>query len=1167
MCLLHVDAARHIRLKAPPVWGGVPSAASPEMEAYFDDLARRAVACYQLVADARTAGHDVHDEAEIPRTRDMAARVEAQVGPKGVAETIRQVIKRENRENTALIIAERLAEELREELGVEKALEQAVRTALSILTEGVLVAPTEGVVRVATMENHNGTHCAAIYYAGPIRSAGGTGQALSVLIADVVRRKLGLDAYVPTPAEIERYKEEIPMYRRAVNLQYLPSGSEIESIATGCPVCITGEATERIEVTGYRDLPRVETNALRGGAALVLAEGLCLKASKILGHVDRLGIDGWDFLQVYADRKRDKQQSTDEDYKYLKDVLVGRPVVAFPSRPGGFRLRYGHTRLTGVAAAGLHPATLYALDAFLALGTQLKIQLPGKAVGVTPCDSIEGPTVVLDDGSFLPLTTGERARELAPRIRRVVDLGEILIGVGEFLENNHRLEPVGLCREWWEREVEAAGGTLPDDTPTFEAALALSRELGVPLHPAYNLFWHDLTVVQLRELREMLIAATPAGDGLQLSQEAKERLEILGVFHRSHEGGWLVEAQVPQLLHCLGLAREKEAIVVRAEPPTGLLIEPPTEPPAESPTEPSAEPPAESPTEPSAEPPTDSENPLAWVAALAGITIAPRAVARLGGSMGRPEKANERRMKPPPHVLFPVGSAGGPQRLLNKALEWQQKQRRLGIGHIGPGEAVELEIEMRYCDRCGAEIEALHHCNGRTRPKERAQYHAVNLKRLVHEAQEAAGVGVLPLVKGVKGMMSETKTGESLAKGILRARYDLRVFKDGTLRYDMMNLPLTHFRPHEIGLTVERARELGYLRDHRGAELTAGDQLCELRVQDLIVARRGGPWLLKVARFVDDELTRLYHQPAHYNLPDGAQPEDLIGQLLIGLSPHTSAGVLCRLIGFTDARAQYGHPYFHTAKRRNCDGDEDSVMLLLDGLLNFSNAFVPSTRGGTMDLPRVLTTRIDPAEIDKEAHNVELLRRYSLEIYHAAARRAPPKEVAALLDLTGDRVGDARQYEDFGFTHAVSDLNAGPHVSRYVELKTMADKAIAALDLARRVRASNAGFLAEKTIQRHLLRDLVGNLRAFSTQSVRCRKCNAKYRRPPLKGGCLKCGGGLLLNIPRSSVWKYRELADRIAREYKAGEFTRQRLELVNRAIADTLEHEQVTQTNLGAFL
>ena len=65
-------------------------------------------------------------------------------------------------------------------------------------------------------------------------------------------------------------------------------------------------------------------------------------------------------------------------------MLVGRPIFAFPDRPGGFRLRYGRTRLTGLAAVALNPATMVALDSFLAIGTQLKIQLPGKAAAVTP---------------------------------------------------------------------------------------------------------------------------------------------------------------------------------------------------------------------------------------------------------------------------------------------------------------------------------------------------------------------------------------------------------------------------------------------------------------------------------------------------------------------------------------------------------------------------------------------------------------------------------------------------------------------------------------------------------------------------------------------------------------------------------------------------------------
>ena len=346
--------------------------ASEKMESYFRDLEKKADDCYTLVSKARKAGFDPSLEAEIPRAKDLAERVEAQVGPKGVAPRIRNVAETNDRESTALIIAKELAADLKEKEGVAFALEQAVRTSLSILTEGVLVAPTEGVVKISTLENNNNTTCASIYYAGPIRAAGGTAQALSVLIADVVRRELGLDSYIPTPAEIERYKEEIPLYKRAVNLQYVPSSDEIESIVTSCPICITGERTDKLEVAGNRDLPRVETNSLRGGACLVIAEGLCLKAAKILKHVDKQSISGWDFLRTYAEKKKSSASGDVKEHKYLKDVIAGRPIFAFPDEPGAFRLRYGRSRSSGLASMAIHPSTMVIVDSFAAIGTQIK---------------------------------------------------------------------------------------------------------------------------------------------------------------------------------------------------------------------------------------------------------------------------------------------------------------------------------------------------------------------------------------------------------------------------------------------------------------------------------------------------------------------------------------------------------------------------------------------------------------------------------------------------------------------------------------------------------------------------------------------------------------------------------------------------------------------------
>ena len=185
--------------------------------------------------------------------------------------------------------------------------------------------------------------------------------------------------------------------------------------------------------------------------------------------------------------------------------------------------------------------------------------------------------------------------------------------------------------------------------------------------------------------------------------------------------------------------------------------------------------------------------------------------------------------------------------------------------------------------------------------KEDPRKRIVDLSEMVAQALNNTKVGILPKVKGVKELKTADKIPESIEKGILRAQKDLRVYKDGTLRYDMIDLPITHFYPREIGLTLDKAKELGYFKDHKGKELTSVDQLLEIKVQDLIVSDRAGNWLVKVSNFVDEELTRLYGQEPYYNLKPNSSHEELIGSLLICLSQHTTAGVLTRLFVFTSA--------------------------------------------------------------------------------------------------------------------------------------------------------------------------------------------------------------------------------------------------------------------------
>ncbi|MEM2978766.1 MAG: hypothetical protein QXM46_05740, partial [Candidatus Hadarchaeales archaeon] len=250
---------------------------SQSVEAYFSEIERKVEEAYEIARRARLLGRDPELEPEIPQTEDMASRVEEMVGPPGVSRVIRELEGKMPREELALKVAEMIVDgRVGEELNDEKRAEQAVRTALAIITEGIAVAaPLEGLTEVKIEKNPDGSRYLALYFSGPIRSAGGTAAALAVLTGDFVRRKLLLDRYKPTEREIERFVEEVNLYSSDIShLQYTPTPDEVRLAVRNLPVEITGEPTSRdVMVTAYRDLPRVGHNFVRGGAVLALAEG------------------------------------------------------------------------------------------------------------------------------------------------------------------------------------------------------------------------------------------------------------------------------------------------------------------------------------------------------------------------------------------------------------------------------------------------------------------------------------------------------------------------------------------------------------------------------------------------------------------------------------------------------------------------------------------------------------------------------------------------------------------------------------------------------------------------------------------------------------------------------------------------------------------------------
>ena len=151
---------------------------------------------------------------------------------------------------------------------------------------------------------------------------------------------------------------------------------------------------------------------------------------------------------------------------------------------------------------------------------------------------------------------------------------------------------------------------------------------------------------------------------------------------------------------------------------------------------------------------------------------------------------------------------------------------------------------------------------------------ALNLRDLFDSTCKRLGGSPPERVKAVKGLTNETKTPEILEKGILRAKHDLLVFKDGTIRFDAINAPLTHFKPSEVGVSVEKLRQIGYATDCTSKPLADPEQICELKMQDVVIPRKCGEYFVQVAHFLDELLERVYDAPQYYHIK---QLEDLVG--------------------------------------------------------------------------------------------------------------------------------------------------------------------------------------------------------------------------------------------------------------------------------------------------
>ena len=293
-------------------------------------------------------------------------------------------------------------------------------------------------------------------------------------------------------------------------------------IAKRKAVDLAGRYLSRKSLIKVYELNRDEIYSLaaREIRALVIKETR-EKAGKNL--IYRVQIRAWiqpsDFIKAeMEDTKQEKKEAKEEDKippnsKYVADIIAGRPVFSDPSEIGGHRIRYGRSRNTGLAAGGIHPATMIVLDEFIAIGTQLRIERPGKSTSVCPVDSIEPPIVKLKNGDVIKVTNIKKAKQVFPEIKKILFLGDLLFGYGEFTENNHILIPSGYVEEWWALELEKSIKDTEkiddrirsfiknpfDNIPKAEEAIQISIEYDIPLHPFYLNYPRNLNRKDVKE--------------------------------------------------------------------------------------------------------------------------------------------------------------------------------------------------------------------------------------------------------------------------------------------------------------------------------------------------------------------------------------------------------------------------------------------------------------------------------------------------------------------------------------------------------------------------------------------------------------------------------------------------------------------------------------------
>ncbi len=981
----------------------------------------------------------------------------------------------------------------------------ALQSSLVIISQGLISVPQECIpkIQINSKSNH-----LTIYFSNTIRYVTGETIGLVVLIADYIRHTLHLNRFSSSKALIGRYIEEVEIYlainKRSQNLWKGTLRFLIENIG----VEISGEAYERIEVKKYRNLPNI-TNQFRMGMCVAL-ERIMANINQIANRKISAGIPEWTWLN--PSNKIFKKDKNDFN---LKTVHGTQPLLSVSKNPGGFRLRLGRSRNTGQGAVGIHPATMY-LSEMLSPGTNIRIDVIDNPLTIFPVSTIQGPLIELADGSCVRIEDYSELMQYEDQITQIWEMGDILVSPDD-MSISDSIESFAWTEEWWNQEyqykivTEFGGGenvsvllsklfknqfhedeikkvvTNPTQYfPSPDLAVQISKLTKVPIHPRYSFNWNEIAISDFLRLLEIV---NKAENGLlQNKEDLKTILKQLGVpFSIENE---FIDAELFNLYIKAFKGKEIKAMEILSKDQNTLKIE-------------------------------------EIIELLVNIPVKSLCSRRIGVKILRAEKVGVRHINPPAHTLFPIGSYGGTQRDLLKA-----KEKKF----------IEIQLAERFCNSCNIETFTVfcpsckqktiqrfvckngHKFNSQKCPECNqygftAREKRINIKGLLDSALSKVKPPDIKKIKGVSYLTSKNRIPEHILKGILRATNEMFVYKDGTSRFDQTNAILTHFTPKEINVSIKALNRLGYSYDVLGQDITNEDQLIEIYPYDVILNNEIGISLIKLSKFLDDELVHLYDMSPYFRIDS---LNNLLGTLILGIAPFSNVGIVGRIIGYTENKVLYAHPLWHRLKTRDCNGDIDSITLLLDTFLNFSKEFIPSSRGGSLDVPYIvhLSEDWEDTSVYAKYRSIPL----NLMFYQNLEDNPCIEELLI--------INQSHLSTSFQNIHRIDDISRYEFNNKFTDSKIMA-KIETELRVLRRLRGIDEGIFVDSILENDFLEKITTSIFRFFLQPVRCRTCNTTFRRVPLTKYCPVCHRQTIgLTLSEGWVLRYLQIIEQLKDKY-----------------------------------